>query len=120
MGSICQCQTFDLKSCQNEITIASKNTKKQEQRTVKKKISTPYQDQNLKVFYIIYPKNEHDFVQLVKQLEVINKNEQYEIEEYCQVSQGSQIEEIESYFNLNGLSVGSFKQMHITSDKEQK
>ncbi|CAK74808.1 unnamed protein product (macronuclear) [Paramecium tetraurelia] len=120
MGSICKCQTFDLKSCQNEITITSKNTQKQEQRTLKKKISNSFQDQNLKVFYIVYPKNENDFAQLFKQLEVINKNEQYEIEEYYQESQGSQIEEIESYFNLNGLSVGSFKQMQITSDKEQK
>ncbi|CAD8164535.1 unnamed protein product [Paramecium pentaurelia] len=117
MGSICKCQAFDLQSCQNELTFASKNKRQQEQMILKNKLGVPFQDENLKVFYIIYPKNENDFVQLFKQLEVINKNEQYEIEEYYQVSQRSQNNEIDSNFNLNGVSDGSFKQMHLTSDK---
>ncbi|CAD8087931.1 unnamed protein product [Paramecium sonneborni] len=120
MGSICKCPTLDSKTCQSEVTFTSKNMMSQGQEKFNNQFVSPFQDQRFRTFYIIYPKNENDLVQLLEQLQVLNQDQLFEIEEYYQQSQENERNEVNSHFNLNCISDGSFNYIHLTSNQEKK
>ncbi|CAD8099861.1 unnamed protein product [Paramecium sonneborni] len=64
-------------------------------------------------FFIIYPKNQNQRNDLILQLQDLNRNNNYFIEEYSQMISQSIENQYESYFSLDGLSEGSFNVFRI-------
>ncbi|CAK90479.1 unnamed protein product (macronuclear) [Paramecium tetraurelia] len=64
-------------------------------------------------FFIIYPKNENQLNDLVLQLQNLNRNNNYFIEEYSQMTSQQEESKYESNFALEGISEGSFNVFRI-------
>ncbi|CAD8183397.1 unnamed protein product [Paramecium octaurelia] len=64
-------------------------------------------------FFIIYPKNQHQRNDLILQLQDLNRNNNYFIEEYSQMTSQSLESKFESNFSLNEVSEGSFNVFRV-------
>ncbi|CAD8169171.1 unnamed protein product [Paramecium pentaurelia] len=64
-------------------------------------------------FFIIYPRNQNQRNDLILQLQDLNRNNNYYIEEYSQMTSQSIESKYESNFSLNEVSEGSFNVFRI-------
>ncbi|CAD8149507.1 unnamed protein product [Paramecium octaurelia] len=118
MGSTCKCEFRKNETPESEITYLSKNKHFKQQKKLNDQPTMACLMQNVRAFYIIYPKKNENLIQLQQHLQEINKHDEFEIEECFELISDNSYHNVESCFNINGISYGSFKMINPTSEKE--
>ncbi|CAD8072578.1 unnamed protein product [Paramecium sonneborni] len=118
MGSTCKCEFKRTETLQSEITYSSKNKNFKQTKILNDQPTMACLMQNVKGFYIIYPKKNQNLHILQQQLQEINKHDEYQIEECFELISNNSNHNVESFFNINGISYGSFKMINPASEKE--
>ncbi|CAD8103478.1 unnamed protein product [Paramecium primaurelia] len=118
MGSTCKCEFRRTETLESEITYLSKNKHFKQQKKLNDQPTMACLMSNVRAFYIIYPKKNENLISLQQHLQDLNKQNEYEIEECFELISENSYHNVESCFNINGISYGSFKLINPSSEKE--